>query len=91
MLLGDRGETANVGEEHRHLAVAAVEQGRVAVQCGGQVGREELLELHPPAALPAPRFAAGRSPAATAAASTWVNCASSGRISSAVPAPRRVP
>ena len=41
------GEAANVGEQHGHLALAALEQRPVAVERGGQVGREELLELDP--------------------------------------------
>ena len=47
--LRDSRETADVGEEHGHLAVAAVKKRRVVVERGGQVGREELLELNPPA------------------------------------------
>ena len=43
------GEAANVGEQHGDLTLAALEQGRVAVERGDQVGREELLELDPPA------------------------------------------
>ena len=44
--LAHPAEAADVAEEHRHLRVAASEEVGLGLEFGGQLRREELLELH---------------------------------------------